>query len=106
MANEPPADDVTVISRLFEVIARRRVDRPAGSYTTKLFDAGRPRIAQKVGEEAVETVIAALDDAPAELVTESADLIYHLLVLWADAGVRPDDVWRELAHREKPDELG
>ncbi len=106
MASEPPADDITVIDRLFDVITRRRAERPADSYTTKLFDAGRPRIAQKVGEEAVETVIAALDNVPAELVTESADLIYHLLVLWADAGIRPDDVWRELAKREKPDMLG
>ena len=96
----PQNDDETVMDRLYRVIEQRRVERPAGSYTTKLFDDGRARIAQKVGEEAVETVIAAMADNKAEAVTESADLIYHLLVLWSDLGIAPDEIWRELEGRE------
>ena len=65
-----------------------------------LFERGTDHICQKVGEEAVETVISALRGTKRELVGESADLIYHLLVLWADAEVEPDNVWDELRRRE------
>lgn len=70
------------------------------SYTAKLFAAGRAKIAQKVGEEAVETVIASLSDDRAALVSEATDLMFHLLVLLADAGLSLDDVRAELARRE------
>lgn len=87
-----------IIDRLDATIrARRGVE---GSYTAQLFARGRPRIAQKLGEEAVELVIAAMGDAPAKIVPEAADLLYHLLVLLADAGLTLDDVRAELERRE------
>lgn len=89
-----------ILERLFEMIVSRKTADPATSYTAKLFSRGRARIAQKVGEEAVETVIAASTNDTAHIVTESADLLYHLLVLWADAGIRPEQVWQTLESRE------
>ncbi|WP_374943894.1 phosphoribosyl-ATP diphosphatase [Sphingomonas sp.] len=79
--------------------ARRGAD-PASSYTASLFARGRGRIAQKFGEEAVETVIAACGADPAKIVPEAADLLFHLLVLLADAGLSLDDVRAELTRRE------
>ena len=81
------------------ILARRGAD-PASSYVARLFASGTPKIAQKVGEEAVETVIAALGGNPAALVGEAADLIFHLTVLLADRGVALDDVLAELRRRE------
>ena len=78
--------------------ARRGAD-PATSYVAGLFANGRGKIAQKVGEEAVETVIAATSE-PAKIVPEAADLLFHLLVLLADADLSLDDVRAELARRE------
>lgn len=92
--------DARVVDRLYATVEGRRGADPDSSYTAKLFARGRGKIAQKVGEEAVETVIAALDETPDAVASESADLIYHLCVLWADAGVRPEDVWEKLAARE------
>ncbi len=89
-----------ILERLFEMIVSRKTADPTTSYTAKLFSRGRARIAQKVGEEAVETVIAASTNDTAHIVTESADLLYHLLVLWADAGIRPEQVWQTLESRE------
>jgi len=80
-------------------MSRRNAD-PESSWTAKLFAEGRAKIVQKVGEEAMEMNIAALTEGPDELAAESADLIYHLLVLWAEAGITPDDVWAQLARRE------
>ena len=90
--------DGAILDRLFVIIASRRGGDPALSYTAKLFSEGTPRIAQKLGEEAVETVIAAVKGETG-LVAESADLLYHLLVLWADAGVAPAEIWRALEAR-------
>ena len=92
--------DPAVLDRLYRVIESRKGGDPASSYTAKLFARGRGKIAQQLGEEAVETVIEAMRDDAAALTAESADLLYHLLVLWADAGIRPEDVWRALAARE------
>lgn len=93
-----------ILDRLDATIrARRAAPQPiAGdaSYTAQLFAQGRPRIARKLGEEAIETVVAALGDDPAAIVPEAADLLYHLLVLLADAGFTLDDVRAELARRE------
>ena len=89
-----------VLDRLYQVIESRKGGDPSSSYTAKLFARGRGKIAQKLGEEAVEAVIEGMRDDPGALTAESADLLYHLLVLWADAGVRPQDVWRTLAARE------
>jgi phosphoribosyl-ATP pyrophosphohydrolase len=89
------------IERLEATIADRKRDAPAGSYTASLFAAGMSRIAQKVGEEGVETVIAALGQDKNRLAAEMADLIYHCLVLLAANDMRWDDVEQELARRFK-----
>ena len=85
------------LDRLWQVIQSRRNADPQSSYTARLFARGRAKIAQKLGEEAV---IEGVGENPAALVGESADLLYHLLVLWAVAGVSPADVAAELARRE------
>ena len=90
----------SALERLWNVIQSRRGADPEGSYTARLFARGRTKIAQKLGEEAVETVIEGVGDNPAALVGESADLLYHLLVLWAAAGVSPAEVAAELTRRE------
>ncbi|RZM25631.1 MAG: phosphoribosyl-ATP diphosphatase [Sphingomonas sp.] len=80
---------------------RSLLDQPADtSYTASLFTRGRPKIAQKLGEEAVETVIAACSGDEASIVPEAADLMFHLAVLLADAGLSLDDVRAELERRE------
>jgi phosphoribosyl-ATP pyrophosphohydrolase len=88
------------LDRLWQVIQSRRSADPETSYTARLFARGRAKIAQKLGEEAVEVVIEGIGDDRAALVGESADLLYHLLVLWAAAGVSPVDIATELARRE------
>jgi phosphoribosyl-ATP pyrophosphohydrolase len=92
------ADDI--LNTLEAVIRERRGGDPATSYTAKLFARGRAKIAQKVGEEAVETVIAAVADDREEMVKEATDLVFHLLVLLADAGLSLDDVRAEISRRE------
>jgi len=94
------ADMSEVLDNLYKVIAGRKGADPSESYTAKLFSKGPEKITQKVGEEAVETVIAALVKDKDAVVAESADLLYHLMVLWADKGVEPNEVWAELAKRE------
>jgi phosphoribosyl-ATP pyrophosphohydrolase len=88
------------LDRLWRVIQSRRGADPQSSYTARLFSRGRTKIAQKLGEEAVEAVIEGVRDNPSGLVGESADLLYHLLVLWAAAGISPADVAAELMRRE------
>ena len=88
------------LERLWQVIQSRRGADPQTSYTARLFSRGRAKIAQKLGEEAVEAVIEGVANNPAALVGESADLLYHLLVLWAATGVSPEDVAAELLRRE------
>ncbi|MGH6617175.1 phosphoribosyl-ATP diphosphatase [Sphingomonas sp.] len=88
------------LTSLETVIRDRRGADPSTSYTASLFAKGRAKIAQKVGEEAVETVIAAVRDDRAELVGEATDLMFHLLVLLADAGLSLDDVRAEMKRRE------
>jgi phosphoribosyl-ATP pyrophosphohydrolase len=91
------ADDI--LDRLQATIAERKSADAGASYTASLFQKGRARIAQKLGEEATETVIAALAE-PDKLASEAADLIFHLIVLLADAGLTLDDVRAELARRD------
>jgi len=88
------------LDRLWQVILSRRGADPQTSYTARLFTRGRAKIAQKLGEEAVEAVIEGVADNRSALVGESADLLYHLFVLWADAGISPADVAAELIRRE------
>ena len=86
---------------LWNTIQDRKSNLPPGSYTASLFAAGLPRIAQKVGEEAVETVVAALGESDDRVVYEMADLMYHCLVLLAAKGLSWTDVELELAERFK-----
>jgi phosphoribosyl-ATP pyrophosphohydrolase len=92
--------DGTTLDRLFDTIAARRQADPETSYTAKLLSQGAERAAQKLGEEALETALAAAAGRRASVVSESADLLYHLLVLWAATAVTPAEVWAELARRE------
>ncbi len=89
-----------ILERLFAVIEDRRGGDTSESYTARLLAEGADRIAQKLGEEAVETVIAGATGDRAAVISESADLLYHLLVLWAASGIAPGEVWAELARRE------
>ncbi len=100
-AAENPGETVfsEMIGELAELIRDRRETRPEGSYTTRLFEGGVDRIAKKVGEEATEVIIAGKNDDADELRRESADLLYHLLVLWEQVGVSPAAVGEELKRR-------
>ena len=94
------ARDGTTLDSLFETIAARGHTDPAASYTAKLLSQGAEQVAKKLGEEALETALAAVAGRRAGVVGESADLLYHLLVLWAATSVTPAEVWAELARRE------
>jgi len=96
--SEPP---FAFLAELDTLVAQRERERPAGSYTTKLFEGGVRRIAQKVGEEGVETALAAVAQDEAALRSESADLIFHLLVLLRSRGIEFADVVKELQVRHK-----
>ena len=88
------------IERLYlAVLAARHLD-PATSRTARLFQRGPSKMAKKLAEEAIEVVIDAVNGDNHAVVRESADLLYNLTVLWAAAGVRPEDVWREMDRRE------
>jgi phosphoribosyl-ATP pyrophosphohydrolase len=89
-----------VLEQLYQVILSRRGADPAQSNTAKLFAKGKKKIAQKLGEEAVETLIEGVKGDKDGVITESADLLYHLLVLWAAVDVKPDEVWAALRARE------
>ena len=88
------------LDRLFATIAARKDADPASSYTAKLLAAGVEKCAKKFGEEATEAVIAAIQRDKAELAKESADVLYHLAVLWAASGITPEDVYAVLKSRE------
>jgi phosphoribosyl-ATP pyrophosphohydrolase len=89
-----------VIDRLWSVVLDRRTADPAISHSARLLSRGTAKVAQKFGEEAVECIIEAVAGDKAALVAESADVLYHLLVLWVSAGVHPSEVWAELERRE------
>jgi phosphoribosyl-ATP pyrophosphohydrolase len=89
-----------VLEQLYQVILSRRGADPAQSNTARLFAKGKKKIAQKLGEEAVETVIEGVRGDKGGVISESADLLYHLLVLWAALDVKPDEVWDALRARE------
>jgi phosphoribosyl-ATP pyrophosphohydrolase len=88
-----------ILTELFKVIDERKDADPESSYTARLYAKGVKKIAQKLGEESVETAIAAVAESKEHLVRESADLLYHLLVLWAARGISPQEVWEELDRR-------
>lgn len=88
------------LERLYlAVLAARDLD-PATSRTARLFQRGPSKMAKKLAEEAIEVVIDAVNGDSDAVIRESADLLYNLTVLWASAGVRPEDVWREMTRRE------
>ena len=88
------------LERLYlAVLAARDLD-PATSRTARLFQRGPAKMAKKLAEEAIEVVIDAVNGDSEAVIRESADLLYNLTVLWASAGVRPEDVWREMTRRE------
>ncbi len=99
--SEVNSDGVGFLRTLQDLIAERKRELPEGSYTTRLFKAGVNKIAQKVGEEAVELVIEAKDDDAGLFLNESADLLYHLLVLLTEKGFDISDVVKVLEERHK-----
>ncbi|MGE0754825.1 MAG: phosphoribosyl-ATP diphosphatase [Alphaproteobacteria bacterium] len=88
------------LNRLYGLVLERRTADPESSYIAKRMKQGTPKIAQKMGEEAVETVIAAMQRDKKEVIAESADMLFHWLMLLAEIGVTPDDVMQELTRRE------
>lgn len=92
--------DAKILDRLFATIESRKGADPSSSWTAKLLAGGPEKIAKKLGEESTETIIAALSQDGDALANESADLLYHLLVLWAAKGIAPEEVWRALQARE------
>ncbi len=94
-----PSAPGDVLGDLDALIRRREADRPEGSYTTKLFESGIKRIAQKVGEEGLETALAAVVESDDDLLGEASDLLYHLIVLLRARGLNLDDVKQVLAKR-------
>ncbi len=89
-----------ILEQLFQTVMARKGADPSESYTAKLFSKGTRKIAQKLGEEAVETALAAVSEGKDEVIAESADLLYHLTVLWADQDITPDEVFEALANRQ------
>jgi len=104
VATRPAAEhDVltgTVLDALYATIEARKGADPSSSHSAKLMSRGTAKVAQKFGEEAVECLIEAVAGNRSELVAESADVLYHLMVLWVDAGIAPAEVWGELERRK------
>jgi phosphoribosyl-ATP pyrophosphohydrolase len=113
MADVPPAAELTrqppplalgpasaVLDRLFAVVMERRTADPAISHSARLLSRGIGKVAQKFGEESVECLIEAVAGNRDAVIAESADVLYHLIVLWVASGVHPDQVWSELKRRE------
>ena len=94
------APGAAVLDRLYAVVLSRKGADPATSHSARLLSRGITKVAQKFGEEAVECLIEAVAGNHDALVNESADVLYHLLVVWVAAGVSPDNVWAELVRRE------
>ncbi len=89
------------VDRLYAAVVAAQDGDPANSRTSRLLRAGRAKMAKKLGEEALEVMIDALDGNRDAVVSESADLLYNLVVLWVASGVDPKDVWREMERRER-----
>jgi phosphoribosyl-ATP pyrophosphohydrolase len=89
------------LDRLYAAVQAARSADPAMSRTARLFRAGRPKMGKKLAEEAIEVVIDAMHGDSGAVTRESADLLYNLVVLWADSGVHPKDVWMEMERRER-----
>lgn len=98
---EKNIEDLAFLSYLQDFIEKRKREMPEGSYTTKLFTKGVNKISQKVGEEAIETIIEATNGTKEQFLYETSDLIYHLIVLLTEKGLRIEDLARELKARHK-----
>jgi phosphoribosyl-ATP pyrophosphohydrolase len=97
----PAGADAMVLDKLWQTVEQRRVAGDiVSSHSARLMARGTAKVAQKFGEEAVECVIEATIGNRAATVLESADVLYHLMVIWVDAGIRPEEVWAELARRQ------
>lgn len=90
-----------ILDRMYAAMMARRTSDPKQSRAAKLLQRGRPKIARKLGENVFETTIAAMAKDADSVVDESAKLLYMLLALWADCGVKPDEVWKKLLARER-----
>lgn len=90
-----------ILDRMYGAMLARATADPKQSKAAKLLQRGRPKIARKLGENAFETTIAAMSKDAETVVAESAKLLYMLLALWADCGVKPEEVWKRLQAREK-----
>ncbi|WP_439578305.1 phosphoribosyl-ATP diphosphatase [Elioraea sp.] len=97
---KPPVPDGTILDRLFATVEQRKGTDPALSHSARLLSRGTAKVAQKLGEEAVEAVIETTRGNRDGVIAESADLLYHLMVVWVDAGIRPETVWAELERRQ------
>lgn len=89
-----------IIDQLFDIIESRKNGDANTSYVASLFEKGTNKIAEKVSEEATEAIIEAVQGNKEKLAEESADLLFHLMVLWSDAGLTPDDIFKILQSRE------
>jgi phosphoribosyl-ATP pyrophosphohydrolase len=92
--------DARVLDRLWATVLTRKDANPNQSHSARLMARGTAKVAQKFGEEAVECIIEAVAGNTTAMIGESADVLYHLMVLWVDAGLRPEQVWAELTRRE------
>jgi len=101
LKKEDKPDPYEIFHALYEKITERKINKPEGSYVAKLFEKGSDKIIQKVGEEAVETVIALKNKNRDEIVYEVSDLVFHLIVALVDAGVKLEDIQEELLKRYK-----
>ncbi|WP_081826539.1 bifunctional phosphoribosyl-AMP cyclohydrolase/phosphoribosyl-ATP diphosphatase HisIE [Persephonella sp. KM09-Lau-8] len=101
LKKEEKPDAYEIFHALYEKILERKTTRPEGSYVAKLFEKGSDKIIQKVGEEAIETVIALKNKNKEEIVYETADLIFHLIIALADVGIKLEDIQEELLKRYK-----
>ena len=96
----PDQTGAVVLDRLWSVVMSRRDADPSVSHSARLLSRGPAKVAQKFGEEAVECIIEAVRGDKDAVIAESADVLYHLLVLWVSTGVAPEEVWAELMRRE------
>ena len=99
--DEANSDGIYFLQYLQEFINRRFVEKPEGSYTTSLFNSGVNRMAQKVGEEAIEMIIEATNGTDSNFIYEASDMIYHLIVLLTSKGYSLEDIAKELKKRHK-----
>jgi len=96
----PHETDAIVVDRLWSVVMNRRGADPTTSHSARLLSRGTAKVAQKFGEEAVECLIEAVRGDRDAVIAESADVLYHLVVVWVSTGVAPEEVWAELMRRE------